>query len=212
MNNSFHNVIFDIGNVLLRWDPAGVIAEQFSPDTAEKLKSAESAIHDHWHDLDRGVLTRDEAINLFAELAEIPLKLMREVYYALKNSLYLNAGTYDLLMGLSENGFPLFCISNMSLDFWEYLKIRYSFWSVFSAIIISAEVRLIKPDKAIFRHAFDRFGIEPEHSIFIDDSPLNIAAADELGLKGILFRDAGSCRRQLEEITGVQLSRNSVAH
>ncbi|NOZ08835.1 MAG: HAD family phosphatase [FCB group bacterium] len=202
MHNSFGNIIFDVGNVLLRWNPAKVIAEKFPPGIAEKLQSAETVLHTHWHDLDRGTLTREEAINLFAGLADIPLEVMREVYFALRDSLDLDPAAYDLLLDLSHSGYTLFCISNMSLDFWEYLKLRYTFWTVFNDIIISAEVRMIKPDKEIFQHAIDRFGIDPRQSIFIDDSLPNITAATDLDLTGILFLNARHCRHRLEEIIG----------
>ncbi len=206
MKNTIHNIIFDIGNVLLKWEPAQVIAEKFPAELNLKLKAAEQVIHDHWHDLDRGALSRDDAIALFADLAKIPVDLMREVYFTLRESLELDKNTYQILIDLQRKGYELYCISNMSLDFWDYLTKRYSFWTAFKDILISAEVKMIKPGAEIFIHALARFDIFPEQSVLIDDSPPNVASATALNLSGIVFKSAEQCRAELEQIIGESLT------
>lgn len=79
-------------------------------------------------------------------------------------------------------------ISNAWLDLREYMR-RNRFEDAFDAIVISAEVGLVKPDAAIYRRALDAAGVIAERSVMIDDMPANVRSAQALGMQGILFRD-----------------------
>lgn len=80
------------------------------------------------------------------------------------------------------------------LPFW---KNKYNFWDVFSGIVFSGQVKMIKPELEIYQFLLREYQLEPETCVFIDDSPKNIEVARSLGIKGIVFSDVQSCRQQL---------------
>jgi HAD superfamily hydrolase (TIGR01509 family) len=80
----------------------------------------------------------------------------------------------------------------------DHLRERYVFFKLFNGIVISGEIKLVKPDRAIFEHLLQRFDLAPENSIFIDDHPPNIESAARLGFKTHLFTDPLKCRAALK--------------
>ena len=80
----------------------------------------------------------------------------------------------------------------------NYLEETYSFLDAFKGAVISCRINLVKPDPKIFKHILSIYNLEPAQTVFIDDSPANIEAAENLGIKSILFKDAGQCRKILE--------------
>ena len=81
-----------------------------------------------------------------------------------------------------------------------FMNLRGTFWDAFSGIVISGEVKMMKPEPAVFEHLLATFSLRPEESVFIDDVLANIDAAKEMGLHTIWFKDAAQCRRELEQV------------
>ena len=111
-------------------------------------------------------------------------------------------GTIELLESLAAKDVPLYCLSNMPATTADYLRTRYSFWRVFRGIVISGEIRLLKPDPAIFEYIVTRFSLNPRNTTFVDDHLPNIESAGRLGFKTLLFSDPVQCRSDLQEILG----------
>ncbi|MEZ4708239.1 MAG: HAD-IA family hydrolase [Caldilineaceae bacterium] len=107
------------------------------------------------------------------------------------------AETVALMHELTELEATLYCLSNMPVERYAWLRQSYNFWPLFSGIIISGEIQLIKPDAAIYQHLLQKFELPAEACLFLDDSPPNIEAANALGIHGILFQDAADCRHQV---------------
>ena len=111
---------------------------------------------------------------------------------------------YELVKDLKESGYGIYLLSNASTAQPEYWK-QYPVSSFFDGTMISSAERCIKPSDEIYRRFIERFCLEPDECIFIDDTPSNVAAAIANGWDGIVFfGDAGECRRLLE-MKGVKI-------
>ena len=191
------NVVFDVGGVLLEWNPSAVIA-RLHPDPVIQGKVRKYMFeHADWHEFDRGTLSYDDAIEHFAKQTGLRTEDTRELIHATRESLTPIAGTVRLVEDLAAAGIHLYLLSNMPASTYDYLVRRYQFFSHFRHLVISGQLLIIKPEPAIYKHLVEKTGIIPAESVFIDDVLKNIVAARECGLHAIQFQDPGSCRREL---------------
>ena len=199
---SVYSVVFDLGGVLLRWNPAEIINNLFPDETTRSVVRREIFQHPDWLDMDRGVLLEQDAIHRFQKRTGCSLADMARLLQTVKDSLQPIEKTHEILEQLSQHKVPLYCLSNMPATTADYLRARYAFFRLFHGIVISGEINLLKPDKAIFAHLIERFGLVPEKTIFIDDSLANIESAAALGFKTHHFTDPDACRQALRSQFG----------
>jgi FMN phosphatase YigB (HAD superfamily) len=95
---------------------------------------------------------------------------------------------------------PLYCLSNISADIFEYLRERHSFWHVFKGIVISGAIKMMKPEPEIFHHLLGLYGLEAHETAFVDDNAPNVEAARTLGIHTVWFKNAGQCEAELEAL------------
>jgi putative hydrolase of the HAD superfamily len=189
------SVVFDVGNVLLSWDTRALLREHL-PAGAD-LERYRLAMFDHadWIDLDRGTLDEEEALLRFRERTGAPVELLQRLVGASKSSLAPMPESLAFLEELHRGGaVGLYVLSNMSHATWDYLRPRHDFWRRFQGIVISAQVRLVKPDPAIYRHLLEQFALDPAETVFFDDRPENIAGAKSVGLQAHQFDHAATAR------------------
>ena len=195
---SIANVIFDLGGVLLDWDADAIVAAVFTDQAAQK--SVRAAVFDHpdWLALDGGTLDEEEAIQRFAQRSGQPISCMEQLMQQVRLSLVPKADSLVLLDELHARGIPLYCLSNMHTKNFAYLEETYSFWDRFEGIVISASIKMIKPEPDIFQYLLSKYDLDPAKCVFIDDHPANIEGARAVGLSAILFTSSDDCRRQLD--------------
>lgn len=110
-------------------------------------------------------------------------------------------GMADLVADLDAAGVPLYAITNFSGEFWQPFRAREAaLFDRFRGIVVSGDEKLTKPDAAIYHLALKRFGLEAQQAVFVDDRPENVAGAVAVGLHGLLFTDAETLRRDLEDL------------
>jgi HAD superfamily hydrolase (TIGR01509 family) len=194
------NVIFDLGGVLLHWDAEAVTAAAFEhPDARAAVRHGVFA-HPDWVALDRGTLAEEEAVRRFAQRAGQPVSSMVRLMDEVRAFLTPKPETLQLLEELHARGIPLFCLSNMHERNSAYLRKSYDFFDRFRGIVMSAHVKMVKPEPGIFQHLLSTYDLDPGQSLFIDDDPVNVAGARAVGLQAVLFTDAAACRRQLDRL------------
>jgi putative hydrolase of the HAD superfamily len=193
------NLVFDLGNVLFKFGPDEILDGLFKdPLIKRKLKEAvfKTSI---WKELDRGTLSFEEAKKIFIEknpnLKEEIDKLLQEW----KNYLHPITENIEILPELKENN-KLFILSNFHEEAFNYIRRKYSFFDIFDGMIISYKEKLLKPEKEIYQLLLNRYNLNPEDTFFVDDIVENIMAAEELGIKGILYTDPESLREMLKRI------------
>jgi FMN phosphatase YigB (HAD superfamily) len=192
------NVIFDFGGVLVEWQPQRLI-ERFYADAILRERVRDAVFqHPDWNEMDRGTLEEGDAVVRFADRTGRPVSEMSALLQHVKESLLPIADTIAILRDLERRGIPLYGLSNMASPTFEYLRGRHDHWSLFKGIVISAEIKMIKPDARIFEHICGTYGLDPRETVFIDDSLPNIESARRLGFSTILFSSPAQCAAELE--------------
>src|SRR5262245_650889 len=190
------NVIFDIGNVLLAWDPAALLRRFVAPDVHEAYLRG-IFLHQDWVELDRGTLEEEAALEGFCARLDAPIDDVRDLLLAAKVSLTPIADGVRLLEELHDLGVRLYCITNMARGTYEFVRRRYTFWERFRGIVVSAHVRMVKPDPAIYRHALATFQIDASETVFLDDKLDNVEAAGSVGMRPIHYTSSTQVRTML---------------
>jgi putative hydrolase of the HAD superfamily len=202
------NVIFDLGGVVLEWNPDAILEGHYAdPQTRSAIKAALFQ-HPDWVQMDRGTLSESEVIERLVQRTGIANDVLAGLMEAVRQSLQPKADTLLLLDELAERQVPLYCLSNMPASTFAYLRERYDFWGVFRGIVISGEIKMMKPEREIFDHLLRRYALSAAETVFVDDHAPNIEAARALGLGTILFRDARQCRAELDRL----LAAGAAAH
>jgi putative hydrolase of the HAD superfamily len=192
------NVIFDVGGVLLDWNP-GRVLQGFYADASERERMKQLIFHHaDWLELDRGAMAEDVLLQRIAERAGRPVPELNGLFEVVRDSLHPKQDTVALLGSLSARGVPLYCLSNMPSKIYATLSQRFDFWQHFDGIVISGDIRMVKPEPAIFRHLLERYGLRAGDTVFVDDLPVNVEAAQRLGLHGIVFENAAQCELALQ--------------
>ncbi|HEV7660635.1 MAG TPA: HAD family phosphatase [Allosphingosinicella sp.] len=197
MNASRKAVIFDVGNVLYGWDPGFFLVTQIADDSA-RLQFIEDIDLYAWHEtLDGGLPFAEAAAELeekFPQYAALIAAWSDRFGETISGPV---PGVHALVEALDARGVPLFAITNFSADFWPPFHDKERvFFDRFQGIIVSGEVKLLKPDPAIYYLALDRFGLKPADALFVDDRQINVEGALAVGMAAHLFTDAaGLCAR-----------------
>ena len=192
-------VIFDVGNVLYGWDPDAFLIRQIADDEA-RLRFIEDVGLWQWHDtLDAGRPYAEAAAELtgkFPQYADLISAWGKRFGETISEPV---PGVHAIVRALHERGVPLFAITNFSADFWpEFHARERDFLALFRDIVVSGEVRLLKPDPAIYWLALDRFRLHPRDALFVDDRLVNVEGARAIGMHGHLFTGADDLRVRLE--------------
>ncbi|WP_421214453.1 HAD family hydrolase [Aeromonas jandaei] len=192
-------IIFDLGRVVVSWDPVGIVSSVRGPEGAAQL--AERLFnHQDWLEVDRGTMS----LHTMARQAERRTGLSAAenlaILQAVPPSLLPDPAMLTLMAELHGAGHLLYALSNMGHASIDWLERHQDFWRFFSGKVVSARVRMMKPEPDIYRYLLVSFDLKPTECIFIDDSPANVAAAEALGIRGMVFTDAASCRQQLVEL------------
>jgi putative hydrolase of the HAD superfamily len=105
--------------------------------------------------------------------------------------------TVALLQELRDHGVPLYCLSDMPVSVFTHVRQRYTFWDAFRGIVVSGEVRMIKPGRDVFEYLLRRYNLTATETAFVDDYPPNVAGAKAVGIEAVLFRNADQCRQDI---------------
>ena len=194
------NLIFDLGGVVVRWAPEAIIAGVFQDENTRATVREGVFSHADWLELDRGTLDREEAIRRAAQRTGMAQSEIRRLLLAVPPSLTPIPETIDLLYRLKARGYPLYCLSNMHVASIEHLEREQKFFEVFTGKVISCRLNLCKPEAAIYEQALSLNGLKADQTVFIDDVDVNVAAAAQLGMHTIQFRDAAQCERELRSL------------
>ena len=193
-------VVFDLGGVLIDWDPRYAYRQLGGTEAEIEHFLAEVATSDWNHQFDAG---RPFAEGIAERKARFP-----------EHAEWLDAwwskwpdmlggpvdGTVDVLAELREVGVPLYALTNWSAETFPMARERFDFLGWFRGIVVSGEVEKAKPDADIFGHLTDDFGIDPADAVFIDDSLPNVETARRLGFHGVHFTSPGNLRQQLADL------------
>jgi 2-haloacid dehalogenase len=194
------NIVFDVGGVFIVWDPFAYFRKFFSTrEEAEQFM--EKIDFDGMNYLsDKGELTE--------EIIKKPI-LKYPQYADIIRGYYANwavtvtgevPGTLDLLLDLKGNGYKIYGLSNFEKSYFDLMSLKYDFAKHFDGLIISSEVKAVKPEEEIYRILLEKYKLTAEECVFLDDRLENIEAAEKIGFKGIVFTSAQEARSGLKKL------------
>ncbi len=183
------NIIFDCGEVLIKFDPLYIV-NNIVPEIKEKsVLKKEIFETEVWQLLDKGVITNEEAYNTICERLPVSLhvccKNILDNWYKYLDKIIENI---DLMKKLKNNNYNIFILSNFNSDYYK-MKENIEIGNLISGEIVSSEEKCLKPDKQIYLKLFNKYNLDPRESYFIDDKQENIETANQLGMKGFIFKE-----------------------
>jgi putative hydrolase of the HAD superfamily len=194
------NVIFDLGGVVLDWNPDAILQGYYTDPSARAAMKSALFKHPDWLQLDRGTLSESEVLERLQQRTGRPEQELHGLFEAIRSSLKPKAETVVLLQRLAQRQVPLYCLSNMAASTFAYLREQHAFWDAFRGIVISGEIKMAKPECEIFEYLLRRYALSASETVFVDDHAPNIQAAQKLGLHTVWFRDAAQCALELERL------------
>lgn len=193
-------VIFDLGGVLVDWNPRYFYRSVFNDD--EKMEDfLSSCCNSEWIvAMDAGITAKE---NIARGQKACPkyakeLALYDEGWYSMFGGAI--EGTVEILKNLKRAGTPLYALTNWSAEKFPWAKENFPFFNLFDGIVVSGEEKIIKPNPEIYKRLLNRYNLKADNCIFIDDSPANVAAARALGMEGIVFVSPLSLKKQLSAL------------
>jgi 2-haloacid dehalogenase len=196
-------VVFDLGGVLIDWDPRHLYRKLFAGDDAAMEYFLATVCTHEWN-------RRQDAGRSFAEGAQLlkaehPDKAeLIDAYYSRFDEMMAGpiAGSVEILADLRDRGTPLYGLTNWSAETYPAALKRFAFLRWFRGILVSGDIQLVKPDPRIFALLIERFAVEPQRTVYIDDVEANVAAARPFGIHPIHFTTPARLR---EELVGMEL-------
>jgi len=194
-------ILFDLGGVLIDWNPRYLYRPLFDGNEAAMEAFLAQVCPPGWnHEIDAGKpfsIAVEERQRLFPEHADLIARWHSGWPQMLRDEI---PETVVLLEGLRRRGHRLLALTNWSAETFPIARARFAFLQWFEDIVVSGEVQFAKPDPRIFELTIQRTGVEPARTLYIDDSPANIAAAAAFGFHGHHFGSAAALGAHLVEL------------
>jgi len=196
-----HTVVFDLGNVLIKWDPRLLYRKIFADDEAAMEHFLAEVCNAEWNERQDGGRSFEDGIALAVQQHPSHEANIR-AYHERWEEMIPGAidETVDILAQLRALDIRLLALTNWSDETFPIALARFPFLAWFEGIVVSGRERLVKPDAAIFRLLIARYQLRPASTVFIDDSLRNVEASVREGLHGIHFQSAGELRAQLQAL------------
>ena len=194
------NIVFDLGNVLVDFDPPAYLQKLgFRGDAAAQL--LQTVFAEAWGRGDAGdyLSIRDLRADLLRS-HPAQAKAIRRVLR--QDCVRMHVLRHDVAAWLHELktcGYRVYMLSNLAKYSHDYVR-GYPFYRELDGGVFSWQERVCKPDARIYRILLERYALKPEETVFLDDSPANIAAAQRCGIRGIVFTDLAAAKAQLEPL------------
>ena len=190
--------IFDFGGVLIDWDPRHLYRKLFAGDDAAMEDFLATVCNSAWNIQQDGGRTIAAATRELTAAYPHHAALIAAFYGRFDEMMPGPIeGSVAILAALRDRGVPLYGLTNFSAETYPLALARFPFIGWLRGVVVSGEHGIVKPDPAIYRLLCDRFAIDPDTAVFIDDNKLNAEGAERLGIKGIHFTAPEALRAEL---------------
>lgn len=184
-------LVFDFFGVICSEIAPYWLQEHFSPEEAIRIKGEIVTL------ADTGTISQDELFRELAKLANTtPEKALEEWCSLVK----IDSAVVGLIADL-EPMFRIALLTNSPSPFVRGIMNRHGLESLFEHVLVSSEERIAKPDPRVFHRMLTRLSVQPNDAVMIDDNPSNIAGAESMGMRGILFKSASQLRQKILDMS-----------
>ena len=193
------NIIFDLGGVLLDWNPRHLYKNYFQNNWEVEFFLA-TVCTSQWNEaLDKGASFDENIETLVKKFPEYayPIRIYKDKWINMvKDEIQESV---SIMYKLKDKGYGIYALSNWSAETFPLVENKFSFLKDMDGIVISGAEKVAKPDLQIFRILLERYSLNPQESLLIDDNISNINAAKELGIAGIRFTSPSKLKNQLRK-------------
>jgi 2-haloacid dehalogenase len=195
-----HNgvAIFDLGGVVIDWNPRYLYRKLFNGDETAMEDFLAAVCTSSWNEQQDAGRSFADGCDGLKRLHPDKAELIDAWFERYEEMLGGETpGTVEILRELRSRSVPIYALSNWSAETFPIARKRFECLSWFNGVLLSGEAKVLKPDRRIFEIFLDTFRIEPSRAVYIDDRSENVETAIELGMSGIVFRDARTLRVEL---------------
>lgn len=181
------NIVFDMGNVLLRFDPEVPLNLFCKTEEARNVIRKELFNGPEWIQGDYGIITNKERFDPVSK--RVPKEYHEELYQCVMGwdiCMKPIPGALEFCEYVREKGYRIYVLSNACSAFHDYFP-RFAPETYFDGVMVSSDVHMIKPELRIYEHFLETYHLLPEECFFIDDRPENIEGARKAGIPGYVF-------------------------
>lgn len=182
------NIICDMGNVLMSYNPEVPLAWYFDREEDRAIIRQELFGGPEWIEGDRGTLPHTE------KFAHIHKRVPERLHEGLKaciegwqESMKPFPHAQDFVQEMKQRGHKVFVLSNANEEFYTYFP-RFGDLAMWDGIVVSSDIKIIKPDARIYQYILDKYALVPAECLFLDDVEANVLAAREMGIQAEVFR------------------------
>lgn len=209
---TYDTVVFDLGRVLVGWEPYLAVADRMTWDEWETFSAAVDFPTVNLA-MDAGLPHAEAIARIRASHPEHEATLARYCSNFADALTGPVAGTTEIVEDLAACGVRLVGLTNWSAETFHHAAVSAPVIDLLEDVVVSGREGVVKPDPAIFRILVERHGIRPATTVFVDDSPANVAGAEAVGIRALLFTDAMQLRADLEMLgllpaDGARVSQN----
>lgn len=197
----YKNIIFDIGNVLLSFEPKEYMKTKIKirEENIEKLFN-EIFLSEEWLMLDRGTIEEPMAIERIIERNAELSEDIKTVFKDWCSILVPIPKTVELLKSLKSKGYNIYYLSNFHDLAFKDVTNKNEFFNLFDGGVVSYEEKLLKPEEEIYKRLIERYNLIPEETIFVDDTKVNVEAAKKLGIRAFVFESPEKFEEDLRKL------------
>lgn len=193
------NIVFDIGNVLVTFDPKTYFMKYFKEERSAYLCTCVFG-HEAWERYDQGIVQKEDLHDIYHNAYPNDyedIALMLEHWMELME---LKEDSFAYLKEMKKQGYAIYLLSNISEDSAVYLKERMPFFNEVDGEILSYAVKVNKPDHRIYDTLLNTYDLKAEETVFLDDNVPNIEQAKAMGIHGVVFTDVEKAAKEVDEI------------
>lgn len=193
-------IIFDIGKVLVDWNWKEYLESYgYGAEKNERLANA-VFLSEYWIETDRGVWTDEQILQSFIKKAPECEKEIRSLWDGMGRCVHTCSYTKSWIKELKQQNYKVYYLSNYGKTLREKTKEALNFTEDCDGGIFSYEVKLIKPEPAIYQTLIETYHLMPQHCIFLDDRSENVVAAQQMGMYGIVFEEYLQAKKKISKI------------
>lgn len=193
------NIIFDIGRVLLEFEPLLYLETKYTDPLLAKELYNTVFLSKEWIELDKGTLTDEQAIDILCKRHNEYYKYITDIMKDWTNILTSIDGSVGTLVKLKNTGYKIYLLSNFHDTAFQKIYEKYPFFKLTDGMVISSKINLLKPEKQIYEYLINMYFLDPKECIFIDDTSINIEAAKSLGFNTIQFINPEQMKDELKK-------------